>query len=113
MVSWTTALKKAAVYIGLIIIWTIIGGVIFGIGLLIGGFTIKGMPLSGLLEQFGIDIPINITIPLPYMANPLAFIAFVVIGYVVVLLGMMATFFKIVAEITADEVERRLKKSSS
>ncbi|MEM1666134.1 MAG: hypothetical protein QXW12_02140 [Nitrososphaerota archaeon] len=98
MVSWSTALKKASIYVGFIIIWAIIGFVIFSIGFVVGGFNVQPGPFD---------------VPIPIMANPLAFLIFFIIGYFIILLGMMATFFKIMAEITAEEVERRLRTSSS
>jgi len=102
MVSWGTAFKKALLYVGFLIMWLIIGCVIFGVGFIVGGFGVQEIQLG----PFG-------SIPIPTMANPLAFLVVVIIGYIVILLGMIATFFKIVAEITAEEVERRLKRSSS
>ncbi|MEM2910752.1 MAG: hypothetical protein QXO01_06795 [Nitrososphaerota archaeon] len=98
MVSWGTAFKKAIMYIVFLIIWGIIGGVIIGVGFAVGGISVQPGP-------FGV--------PIPTIANPLVSVAFIIVGYVIVILGMMATFFKILAEITAEEVERRLKTSSS
>jgi len=98
MVSWSTAFKKALLYVGFLIMWLIIGSVIFGVGFIVGGFEIQPGPFDT---------------PIPTMANPLVFVVFVIIGYIVILLGTIATFFKIVAEITAEEVERRIKTSSS
>ncbi len=105
MVSWGVALKKAVVYVAFLIMWGIIGSIIFAIGFLIGGFSLQSVdtpPIPG--------IP---SIPVPTIANPLAFIVFTIVSYVVVILGITATFFKIIAEIVADEVERRLRTSST
>jgi len=102
MVSWSTAFKKALLYVGFLIMWLIIGSVIFGVGFIVGGFGVQEIQLG----PFG-------SIPTPTMVNPLAFLVVVIIGYIVILLGTIATFFKIVAEITAEEVERRIKTSSS
>lgn len=104
MVSWSKALKKAATCIGFLIMWGIIGSILIGVGFTIGGFEI---------EYTRLPLPIDVEIPVPTMANPLAFLAFTMIGYVIIILGITATFFKIMAEITAEEVERRLKTSSS
>ncbi|MCL7387517.1 MAG: hypothetical protein LZ161_02780 [Thaumarchaeota archaeon] len=105
MVSWGTAFKKAMLYVGFLIMWLIIGGVIFGVGFIIGGFGIQVQEV-----QLG---PFSTSMPVPTMVNPLAFVIAVIISYIVVILGTIATFFKIIAEITAEEVERKLKTSSS
>ncbi|PUA34249.1 MAG: hypothetical protein B9J98_01285 [Candidatus Terraquivivens tikiterensis] len=97
MVSWSVAFKKAAAYVGFLIVWVIVGSVIIGAGFLVGGLGVKTGPFN---------------IPVPTMANPLVAVVFIVVGYIVIFLGMMATLFKIMAEITAEEVERRLKTSA-
>lgn len=108
MVSWIKAIKKAMVYIGFLIVWGIIGGVIIGVGFIVGEPKIEYVR-----PPIDVGIPVDVKIPVPTMGNPLAFLLLTTIGYLITLIGMMAAFFKVIAEITADEVERRLKRSSS
>lgn len=113
MVSWGTAFKKAAVYVGFLILWSIIGGIFIGAGFMILG--VLGLRMIGSLFG-GMGLPFGYYAELPYLPQvapePVSLVVaviLIVIGYLIILFGTIATFFKIVAETTAEEVQRRLR----
>lgn len=97
-VTWVRAFRGALAYVFWMIIWALIGGAIVGVGIATG-VTWTRRPLGPIeipfpLFQWGIMAPLMI------------------IGYIIVVLGVMTAFFKILAEITAEEVEKRVKTVS-
>jgi hypothetical protein len=95
MVTWGRAFRGALAYILWSIIWIIIGAVIIVGGIYFGY-------ISGTYGPFGIPVP-----------NFGIIIAAVIIGYIIISLGAIAALFKILAEITAEEVEKRAKSRVS
>jgi hypothetical protein len=93
MVSWKRSFRGALVYVVFSIIWVIVGAAIIIGGILAGGFT------SG---PFGIPQP-----------NLGVIIVAAILGYIIIALGSTAVWLKITAEITAEEVEKRVKPSGS
>jgi len=95
MVTWSRVFRGALVYTLWSIIWIIIGAVII-IGGIYYGY------ISGTYGLFGIREP-----------NWGIILTAGIIGYIIISLGTIAALFKILAEITAEEVEKRVKPSVS
>lgn len=89
MVSWSRAFKGALVYAAWSIIWVIIGYIII---------------VAGILAARGAYDPIAAIVTVG---------AAVVIGCLIATIGIATALFKISAEITAEEVERRIKASGT
>ncbi len=97
MVSWSRAFGAAGLYVAFLIIWTVVGGILIFAGIFTTGTLITYDPYSG-LPRFN---PAGIGIGLVLL----------IIGYVIILLGSLATFFKIASEVIAEEVESRLGRT--
>ena len=93
MVSWSRAFRGALAYVVYTIIWIIVG-----VAIIIGGISTFGTTYG----PYGIPQP-----------NIGAIIIVGVIGYFIIALGATAALFKVSAEITAEEVEKRIKPSTS
>jgi len=89
MVSWGRAFRGALAYVIYSIVWFIIGGAVIIGGVLAGTRTIG---------PYGIP-----------QVDPMVLIVVLIIGYAITALGSVAALFKVMAEITAEEVEKRVK----
>jgi len=89
VVSWRRAFRGAIATVIWNLMWTIIGGFIILLGFTTGWKT----------NQYGFPQPqYQIIIP------------FFLIGIAIIQLGFLAAVYKIASEITAEEVENRMKK---
>jgi len=86
MVTWGRAFRAAGAYVGFSIVWIIVGGIII---------SVSYVPLM-LAAMMG-KTPGAEVIPA---------IVGMIIGYVIILLGVMAAFFKILPEVVAEEVKK-------
>ncbi|MEM2111702.1 MAG: hypothetical protein QXX08_07480 [Candidatus Bathyarchaeia archaeon] len=93
MVSWVRALKAAGVYILYVIGWMIVGliFVVAGIFSMSGAFKVLETPPYYYFDWGSVG----------------GGIILVFIGYLIMGLGMLATFFKISSEVIAEEVRRQ------
>lgn len=91
MVSWRRAFRGALAYVIYSIIWIIVG-----VAIIIGGILAGGMNYG----PYGTPVP-----------NLGVIIVVGIVGYIIIALGATAAFFKVTAEITAEEVEKRIKPS--
>ena len=80
MVSWRRAFRGALAILAWSIVWVVIGILVAALGLAV--------------------LAVN-----PFMAVPP-----IIAGYVIAGLGAYAALLKVLAEVTAEEVERRVKK---
>ena len=91
MVSWARAFKAAALFVGYSILWDIIGV----------AFMILGFGMSGL---------VNLTTrPDPYQYADGVIV--LVVGFVILMLGNVATYFKVNTDIIADELAERFQEN--
>jgi len=95
MVSWGKAFKSAGMYVIFLIVWGIVGAIFILLGIFTYGFLIWYDPYTGMprINPAGLGLGL----------------VFTVIGLVILLLGSFATFFKVIGEIVADEVEERIR----
>jgi len=95
MVSWGKAFKSAGLYVIFLIVWTVVGAALIAFGYITYGSLIWYDPYTKMpkINPAGLNIGFVLTL----------------IGSIIILLGSFATFFKIVSEIVADEVEERLR----
>jgi ABC-type multidrug transport system permease subunit len=84
MTTWGRAFRAASDFIIYSIIWIIVGGAIMFAGYYFG-YELGREPNWGIL------------------------IGGIIVGYIILVLGPLASMFKILSEITADEVEKRIK----
>ncbi|RLG40517.1 MAG: hypothetical protein DRO05_06175 [Thermoproteota archaeon] len=94
MVSWSRAFGAAGMYVVFLIIWGVISGIFIFAGIMTAGTLIAYDPLTG-LPRFN-------------LAGAGIGLVLFLIGYVIILLGSMATLFKILSEVVAEEVQRRI-----
>jgi hypothetical protein len=95
MTTWGRAYRAALAFIIYSIFWIIVGGAIIFAGYYYG-YTL-GIEHSG---------PFGVTYREP---NWGLFIGGIIVGCIILVLGPLASMFKILSEITADEVEKRIK----
>ncbi len=88
MVSWARAFKAAAIFVGYSKLWDIIGALLI----------VLGYGMSGLL---------TFTHPDPYQFAD--GIIVLIVGFVILALGNVATFFKVNTDIIADEIGERFQ----
>jgi uncharacterized membrane protein len=84
MVSWTRAFKAAALFIGYSIIWSIIGTALIVLGIRVAGLTTLTLRPNGFQFADGIIV--------------------MVLGFVIIILGNMATFFKVNTDIIEESI---------
>lgn len=94
MVSWGRAFRAAGTYVVFLIVWGMIGGIFIFAGILTAGTLITYDPLTGM--------------PRLNLAGAGVGIVLFLIGYIIILLGSMATLFKILSELVAEEVQKRI-----
>ena len=99
MPTWGRAFRGAAAIVLFGILWVVIGIVLFFIGVAMIGFSMFANPLgsspvSGVPEASGV-------------LGLVLGIILVVAGIALALLGFLASFLKVVSEMTAEEVGRR------
>lgn len=94
MTTWGRAFKAAGVYIALTLVWCVIGGIF----VFIGFYTASG---SFVIDPYTLEFYMD-------WGRAAGSIVSIVIGYIIIALGAMATLFKIFSEVTAEETERRL-----
>ena len=90
MVSWSRAFKAAILTLLYWIVWGIIGGLIIG-----GGF----FTVMGCVQVSPMGIPII------DWGRAVGGIILIIIGYVIIILGFYASFYKVLTEIIVDEIK--------
>ncbi|MEM3437825.1 MAG: hypothetical protein QXP55_04770 [Nitrososphaerales archaeon] len=94
MVSWGRSFKAALLLLVFTLLWVIVGGVIIFIGmLLIPSEAFFFNPITG---SFGIN-----------WGAIIGAVILWIIGYLIILLGVYASFFKVNTEIIVEEVRKQ------
>ncbi len=93
MVTWGRAWRASGAYFGWSLVWGLIGIIFFGAGIA----AIIGSQVN----------PLDIN---SYVSGIIGGIILMIIGYVIMILGAMASFFKISSEVTAEEVQRKVSQ---
>jgi hypothetical protein len=106
MVSWIRALRAAIVTILYSLAWYVVGIILAGFG----GFLISGSFYSLLYSFFSPMLPSEYS---PHLSpvEPITVIAgilLILVGVFVMVLGTLATFYKVVSEVVADEVQGKV-----
>jgi len=84
-IAWGTAFKRAFVYVLWLIVWGIIGGIFIGVGI----FSMAGTFVSSMMtspESAGAML----------MGGSIFGLAMILIGYIIILLGSIATFIRLI-----------------
>jgi hypothetical protein len=97
-VTWGRAFRAAVMIIVYSIVWVIVGALLIGIGYYFGysGYTCSTIYNCG------------------YNTNgTIEFIILTIIGVIIMYLGVIASFLKVQTDLVADEVEYRMKSSTT
>jgi len=101
MVTWGRAFKAAFVYVLFLLGWVILGGVVLSIGI--------ASMAAGAGGLFTIDpITGQPTVNFGTLTASVGGLITAIVGYLIIILGCIATMFKIFSEIVAEEVMSRL-----
>ncbi len=93
MVTWGRSFKAALLFLAFSIVWLLIGGAIIIVGSISG--------LLGIVQY--VPYPPYVTINWGALGG---MIIVFIIGYLIIYLGILATFFKVFAELLAEEMRK-------